>query len=178
MVVNKLLSLKECQVNLIKSNEPGIYFLFNEDKELIYIGESKFPLCRVLDHYNRSYHKDIVTKLGKVVVHTEKGKKKGIGPIFSYMRIMSTNSKDARIRQHYEKRWIRKYNPPLNFNTKNENYDLNWKEINSFILVYENFFKKNKTWYRYLNDEVMNKRPGFMKHKAMKRKIRWITRGV
>ena len=36
-------SLCECQVNLLKLNEPGIYFLLNEKLELVYIGESSNP---------------------------------------------------------------------------------------------------------------------------------------
>ena len=32
------------QVDLVKLNRPGIYFLFNDENKLIYIGESNYPM--------------------------------------------------------------------------------------------------------------------------------------
>ena len=89
--------------------------------------------------------------------------------MFDYFRIINCKSDDSRIRQHYEKRWIRKFKSPLNYNTKCETYDLSWKEIKGFILIFDNFFKKTKSWYRYLNDEVMSKRT-MQKEKVSKRR--------
>ena len=164
MVINKIHNLKHSQgINFIKANQPGVYFLFDVDKKLSYIGESKFPMSRILDHYSRAYQNN--------------KKAKGIGPVFDYFRIINCKSKDSRIRQHYEKRWIRKFKTRLNYNTKNESYDLNWKELKGFILVFENFFKNTKTWYRYLNDDVMNKRDEHKARKKIKRKEHYIRTG-
>lgn len=164
MVINKIHNLKHSQgINFIKANQPGVYFLFDVDKKLSYIGESKFPMSRILDHYSRAYQNN--------------KKAKGIGPVFDYFRIINCKSKDSRIRQHYEKRWIRKFKTRLNYNTKNESYDLNWKELKGFILVFENFFKSTKTWYRYLNDDVMNKRDVHKARKKIKRKEHYIRTG-
>ena len=117
MLIRKIHNLKHSQgINFIKANQPGVYFLFDKDKKLSYIGESKFPMSRILDHYSRAY--DQTNKRAK-----------GIGPVFDYFRIINCKSDDSRIRQHYEKRWIRKFQTRLNYNTKNESYDLNWKEI-------------------------------------------------
>jgi len=164
MVINKIHNLKHSQgINFINANQPGVYFLFDVDKKLSYIGESKFPMSRILDHYSRAYQNN--------------KKAKGIGPVFDYFRIINCKSKDSRIRQHYEKRWIRKFKTRLNYNTKNESYDLNWKELKGFILVFENFFKNTKTWYRYLNDDVMNKRDEYKARKKIKRKEHYIRTG-
>jgi hypothetical protein len=164
MVINKIHNLKHSQgINFIKANQPGVYFLFDVDKKLSYIGESKFPMSRILDHYSRAYQNN--------------KKAKGIGPVFDYFRIINCKSKDSRIRQHYEKRWIRKFKTRLNYNTKNESYDLNWSELKGFILVFENFFKSTKTWYRYLNDDVMNKRDVHKARKKIKRKEHYIRTG-
>ncbi len=46
---------KETTIDITVNNNPGLYFLFNEEYKLIYIGESKFPLSRILDPYSRSY---------------------------------------------------------------------------------------------------------------------------
>jgi excinuclease UvrABC nuclease subunit len=61
---HKLLSLVDCQVDLLKLNQPGIYFLFNNENKLIYVGESKFPLIRIMDHYFKHYHKARKSKQG------------------------------------------------------------------------------------------------------------------
>ena len=164
MLIHKIHNLKHSQgINFIKANEPGVYFLFDKDKKLSYIGESKFPMSRILDHYSRAYQ------------HNKSAK--GIGQVFDYFRIINCKSNDSRIRQHYEKRWIRKFKTRLNYNTKNESYDLNWKELKGFILVFENFFKSTKTWYRYLNDDVMNKRDVYKARKKIKRKEHYIRTG-
>ena len=164
MVINKINKLKLFQaINLIKANQPGIYFLFDVDKKLSYIGESKFPMSRVLDHYFRAYENSKTAK--------------GIGPVFDYFRIINCKSDDSRIRQHYEKRWIRKFKSPLNYNTKNESYDLNWKEIKGFILIFDNFFKKTRSWYKYLNDDVMSKRTMQKEKKSSYRKKYYIKTG-
>ena len=170
MLINKNIhSMKECTVDLINRNRPGIYFLFDKDKKLIYIGESKFPLIRVLDHYHKHYKIERKIRSGF--------QQKGIGPVFKYFRIMNVQSEDSRIRQHYEKRWTRKYDPPLNYNTRALAYDVSWKEINSFIKVFESFFKTQTTWYRYLNDEVLAKRDSYIQLKAKKRKLRRMATG-
>ena len=164
MVINKINKLKLFQaINLIKANQPGIYFLFDKYKNLIYIGESKFPMSRVLDHYFKAYKNSKTAK--------------GIGPVFDYFRIINCKSDDSRIRQHYEKRWIRKFKSPLNYNTKCETYDLSWKEIKGFILIFDNFFKKTKSWYRYLNDEVMSKRTMQKEKVSKSRKEYYIKTG-
>ena len=165
MLIRKIHNLKHSQgINFIKANEPGVYFLFDKDKKLSYIGESKFPMSRILDHYSRAYDK------------TNK-RAKGIGPVFNYFRIINCKSDDSRIRQHYEKRWIRKFKTRLNYNTKNESYDLNWKEISGFILIFDNFFKNTRTWYRYLNDEVMCKRDVHKEKRRNQRKEYYIKTG-
>lgn len=170
MVVSKLHSIRDCQVDIIAMNRPGIYFLFNDQKELIYIGESKFPLIRILDHYHKHY---TVKKIGKRSGY----QKKGIGPIFAYFRTMHVQSEDSRIRQHYEKRWTRKYNPSLNYNMKAENYDLTWIEINAFSYIYDSFFYQDMSWHRYLNDEVLSKRKSFAEAKKIKRRRRYLATG-
>ena len=50
MELNKLHSVINCQVDIVGMNRPGVYFLFDDTKKLIYIGQSKFPLLRILDH--------------------------------------------------------------------------------------------------------------------------------
>ena len=165
MVVNKLHTLSNCRaINLLTANQPGIYFLFNKEKELIYIGESKFPVSRILDHYFKAY------------AYTHRCAK-GIGPVFDHFRIISCKSEDSRIRQHFEKRWIRKFKSLLNFNTKCETYDLDWKELNGFILIFEHFFKKDMTWNKYLNDEVISKRILHKEKRKIRRKKYYIKHG-
>ena len=156
-------SLCECQVNLLKLNEPGIYFLLNEKLKLVYIGESSNPLIRVLSHYFRSY---------------PNGKdKKGIGPVFTHFRIILTNE-DKRIRQHYEKRWIKKFNPPINWNGQSEApYLLTRKELNNFIKVYDKFFKEDMSWHKYINDEVVKQMDKYIVHRKKLRKERYARTG-
>lgn len=170
MQINKIKDISNCRIDIIKDNQPGVYFLFDKDRQLIYIGESKFPLIRVLDHYHKHYK---IEKVGR----RHGFQQKGIGPVFHYFRVITIQSEDSRIRQHYEKRWIRKYDPPLNYNTRALAYDLTWKEINSFIYVYESFFKTQLSWYRYLNDEVLAKRDSYITLKARKRKLRYAATG-
>jgi hypothetical protein len=158
MVLNKLNNILDCRVDIVGMNRPGIYFLFDDTKKLIYIGESKFPLIRILDHFHKHYK---IKKTGSRSGYQQKG----IGPIFTYFRTMHVQSEDSRIRQHYEKRWIRKYDPPLNYNTRAENYDLTWREINGFVYVYDSFFYQDMSWHRYLHDEVMSKRRSFVESK-------------
>jgi hypothetical protein len=55
MVLNKLNNILDCRVDIVGMNRPGIYFLFDDTKKLIYIGESKFPLIRILDHFHKHY---------------------------------------------------------------------------------------------------------------------------
>ena len=146
-------------------NRPGIYFLFDQDKKLIYIGESKFPLTRILDHYFRHYKKNPEDKGNK---------QKGIGPVFSYFRIMEVKG-DKRIRQHYEKRWMKRFKPPINLDFNHRNticYDLSWKEINAFIRIYDDFFSKQMTWHRYLQDEVCRHRRSFLAYRRKTRKYK------
>ena len=170
MEVNKLHSVIHCQVDIVKMNRPGIYFLFDDHKKLIYIGESKFPLIRIMDHFWKHY------KIKKIGIR-QGFQQKGIGPVFAYFRIIQVTSEDSRVRQHYEKRWIRKYDPELNYNTRHKAYDLTWKEFQGFMQVYESFFKKDMTWFRYLNDEVLRQRPIFRKIKKEKRKRRYAMTG-
>lgn len=162
--IKRFLSLCECQVNLLKLNEPGIYFLFNENLELKYIGESSNPMIRILNHYFRSY---------------PEGKKlKGIGPIFSHFRIILSNQ-DKRIRQHYEKRWIKKFNPPVNWNGQSEApYLLTIKELKHFIKIYDDFFKADgMSWYQYINDQVVKQMDKYILHKKKLRKERYAKTG-
>ena len=170
MVIDNIYHIHHCQVDIVKMNRPGIYFLFNEKKELIYIGESKFPLIRILDHYHKHYK---IKKTGGRSGYQQKG----IGPIFTYFRTMHVQSEDSRIRQHYEKRWIRKYDPPLNYNTRAENYDLSWREINGFAYVYDSFFYQDMSWHKYLNEEVLSKRKAFVEAKKIKRRRRYLATG-
>jgi hypothetical protein len=120
---------------------PGIYFLYNEGK-IIYIGISKIPIIRILDHY-----------------YTKKNPAKGLGPCFDQFRIITLKKvyKDERILQHYEKRWIRKFNPIKNFNTRNLYYNFSIRDIKYFIDVYDEYFKGHMPWNRYINDEVLKK---------------------
>jgi len=131
---------------------PGLYFLYNLG-ELIYIGISRLPAFRVLQHY---YTVDVP--------------KKGIGPVFDQFRVITLNKtyKDERILQHYEKRWIRKFNPKLNFHTKNVFYDLSINDIKYHIDTYEQYFKGHMGWHRYINDLVIKKNEIYKKHKKEK----------
>jgi excinuclease UvrABC nuclease subunit len=149
-------------INITVSNNPGLYFIFNEHYKLIYVGESKFPLARILDHYCRSYSG------GKA--------KKGIGPVFTYFRIISLNNDEVRIRQHYEKRFIKKYNPRLNANSNTAPYTLTSKQLKAHVLIYEKFFK-NISWYRYINDEVLKKMDEGMKHRKKLRRANYLKTG-
>jgi len=172
MEVNKLHSVIHCQVDIVKMNRPGIYFLFDDHKKLIYIGESKFPLIRIMDHFWKHYK---IKKIGNR--HRQGFQQKGIGPVFAYFKIIQVQSEDSRVRQHYEKRWIRKYSPELNYNTKHLGYDLTWKEFQGFVRVYESFFKNDMTWHQYLNDEVLRQRPMFRELKAERRRRRYLATG-
>jgi hypothetical protein len=133
---------------------PGLYFLYNLG-ELIYIGISRLPAFRVLQHY-----------------YTTDAPKKGIGPIFDQFRVIVLNKtyKDERILQHYEKRWIRKFNPKLNTHTKNVFYDLSIKDIKYHIDTYEQYFKGHMGWHRYINDLVIKKNEIYKKHKRERKK--------
>jgi|TARA_A100000171_G_C2126939_1_gene144133 hypothetical protein len=152
MVLNKSklipFSNTNSQVNFVKHNLPGLYFLFNKDYKLIYIGESIYPLCRILDHcYKPS---------------------RGVGPVFAFMRIMQVTDSDFRIRQHYEKRWIKKFNSPLNYNGDTAPYELSYKEIKGFIAVYEGFFK-DMPWFTYINDYVLKKQQNYIDYRREQR---------
>jgi hypothetical protein len=160
MVLNKFklipFSNTVSQVNFVKHNLPGLYFLFDQDYKLIYVGESIYPLSRISDHYYKSTLKN--------------GKRcKGIGPIFAYMRIMQVRDKDFRIRQHYEKRWIKKFNPPVNHNGDTAPYELSYKEIKSYISVYEGFFKREMPWFTYINDHVLKRQQNYIDYRREKR---------
>ena len=144
------------QVNFVKHNLPGLYFLFDQDYELVYVGESIYPLSRISDHYYKS-----TLKSGK--------RCKGIGPIFAYMRIMQVRDKDFRIRQHYEKRWIKKFSPPVNSNGDSCPYELSYLEIKGYISVYEGFFKQEVPWYLYINDHVLKKQQNYIDYRREKR---------
>jgi excinuclease UvrABC nuclease subunit len=167
---HKLLSLVDCQVDLLKLNQPGIYFLFNDKNKLIYIGESKFPLIRIMDHYFKHYPKERKFKKGF--------QKKGIGPVFSKFRILTLKKEtDKRIKQHYEKRWIKRFNPELNFHSSQVPYNVSIKEIKTFIMIYEDFFSDRMTWFRYINDEVMKQRPDYKEHSKKLRRRRYEITG-
>jgi hypothetical protein len=162
---NKLRTFSESvtQVNFIKDNYPGLYFLFDSEYKLVYIGESLLPLSRISDHYFKAYAG------GK--------SKKGIGPIFNYFRIMQIKDEDFRIRQHFEKRWIKKYEPPVNANGQNSApYPLSYNQIRDFISVYETFFK-NMSWFTYINDEVIKKMPCYSQYRNKKRRQRALKQG-
>jgi hypothetical protein len=169
MVVNRIHNILNCQVDIIHMNRPGIYFLFDDTLKLIYIGESKFPLIRVLDHFHKHYK---IKKLNRSGFQ-----QKGVGPVFAYFRTMHVLSEDSRVRQHYEKRWTRKYNPPLNYKTKHASYDLSWVEFLGFLKVYDSFFKKDMGWFRYINEQVLSQRDAFKQRKAIRRRERYLTTG-
>tara|TARA_R100001510_G_C7616108_1_gene178221 strand:+ start:389 stop:889 length:501 start_codon:yes stop_codon:yes gene_type:complete len=153
---------KETVIDITISNNPGLYFLFNEHYKLIYIGESKFPLARILDHYWRSYAG------GKA--------KKGIGPVFIYFRIISSHTDEIRIRQHYEKRFIKQFNPELNYNSNTAPYVLTTNQLKSHVLIHEKFFK-DMSWYRYINDEVLKKMDAGINHKKKLRRANYLKTG-
>lgn len=138
---NKIHTLLYFNFDQRKLCVPGIYFLFNEGK-IIYIGISKIPIIRILDHY-----------------YSLNNPTKGLGPCFDQFRVITLKKtyKDERILQHYEKRWIRKFNPEKNFNTKHLYYNLSIKDIKYFINVYNEYFKGHMPWHRYINDEVLKK---------------------
>ena len=135
---------------------PGLYFLYNLG-ELIYIGISRLPAFRVLQHY-----------------YTINAPKRGIGPIFDQFRVITLNKtyKDERILQHYEKRWIKKFNPKLNVYTKNAFYDLSINDIKYHIDTYEQYFKGHMGWHRYINDLVLKKQENYKKHKNVRERIK------
>lgn len=138
---NKIHTLLYFNFDQRKLCVPGIYFLFNEGK-IIYIGISKIPIIRILDHY-----------------YSLNNPTKGLGPCFDQFRVITLKKsyKDERILQHYEKRWIKKFNPEKNFNTKHLYYNLSIKDIKYFINVYNEYFKGHMPWHRYINDEVLKK---------------------
>jgi len=154
---------KETTIDIAINNNPGLYFLFNEEYKLIYIGESKFPLSRILDHYSRSYEGSKT--------------KKGIGPIFIYFRIILLNTDEIRIRQHYEKRFIKQYNPEINHGSHRAPYDLTYRQIKAHVLLHEKFFK-DISWYRYINDEVLKKMDSGLKHKKRLRRAKYLKTGI
>jgi excinuclease UvrABC nuclease subunit len=153
---------KETTVDIALNNNPGLYFLFNDDYKLIYIGESKTPLSRVLDHYSRSYEGSKT--------------KKGIGPVFTYFRIILLNNEEIKVRQHYEKRFIKKYNPEINHGSNRAPYNLTCREIKAHIIIHQQFFK-NLSWYRYINDEVLKKLDDGRAHKKKLRRINYLKFG-
>jgi excinuclease UvrABC nuclease subunit len=153
---------KKTTIDITTSNNPGLYFLFNEECKLIYIGESKCPLSRILDHYFRSYEGSKT--------------KKGIGPVFTYFRIILLSIDEIRIRQHYEKRFIKKYNPKLNSNSNTAPYTLTSKQLKAHVLLHEKFFN-NISWYRYINDEVLKKMDEGRKHKKILRRAQFLKTG-
>lgn len=151
---NKIHTLLYFNFDQRKLCNPGIYFLFNEGK-IIYIGLSKNPIIRILDHY---YSLNIPTK--------------GLGPCFDQFRVITLKKtyKDERILQHYEKRWIKKFNPEKNFNTKHLYYNLSIKDIKYFINVYNEYFKGHMPWNRYINDEVLKKTEYYKQERKLFRK--------
>jgi hypothetical protein len=99
-------------------------------------------------------------------------------PVFSKFRILTLKKEtDKRIRQHYEKRWIRRFDPELNFHSSQVPYDVSIKEIRAFILIYEDFFSGRMTWFRYINDEVMKQRPDYKEHSKKLRRRRYDSNG-
>ena len=147
---------KKTTIDITINNNPGLYFLFNEKYKLIYIGESKFPLSRILDHYSRSYEGSKT--------------KKGIGPVFTYFRIILLSTDEIRIRQHYEKRFIKQYNPEINHGSHRAPYTLTYRQIKAFF--------NNISWYRYINDEVLKKMDAGLKHKKKLRRAQFLKTGV
>lgn len=153
---------KKTVIDITASNNPGLYFFFNEHYKLIYIGESKFPLARILDHYWRSYSENKI--------------KKGVGPVFTYFRIISLNTDEIRIRQHYEKRFIKKYNPELNYGSNRAPYTLTTNQLKAHVLIHEKFFK-DMSWYRYINDEVLKKMDAGLQYKKKLRRASYLKTG-
>ena len=104
--------------------------------------------------------------------------KKGIGPVFSKFRILTLKKEtDKRIKQHYEKRWIKRFNPEVNFHSSQVPYNVSIKEIKTFIMIYEDFFSDRMTWFRYINDEVMKQRPDYKEHSKKLRRRRYEITG-
>ena len=123
-----------------------------------------------MDHYFKHYPKERKFKKGF--------QKKGIGPVFSKFRILTLKKEtDKRIKQHYEKRWIKRFNPELNFHSSQVPYNVSIKEIKTFIMIYEDFFSDRMTWFRYINDEVMKQRPDYKEHSKKLRRRRYEITG-
>jgi hypothetical protein len=156
---SKIISFSLAQVDLIKHNQPGLYFLFNENLELIYIGESKYPLIRIQDHFFKHYTKAKKTK-----------RKKGIGPIFKYFRIIQVKNRDTRIRQHYEKRWLRRFRPLVNETNSDMPYTIQYKQLINHMLIFDDFFASQMSWYRYINDEVIRREKSVMENRNKRRR--------
>lgn len=136
--LNKFQSVKNITVDFT-NNKPGVYFLLNINEKtprykriknsyiqdqngnyvidhgmditervtrvLIYVGESIYPIKRLASHY---FEKNVDKK--------ERKEKKGIGPIFTHVRILDKFKRfeyDS-VRCHHEKLLVRKYLPYLN----------------------------------------------------------------
>ena len=187
--LNKFQSIKNITMDFTKS-KPGIYFLLDVNEKtprykrikntyvqdpkgnyvidhsidilekvprvLKYIGESIYPIKRVIDHY----------------FNTSKDKTKGVGPVFTHIRIMNMfkNFEYDTMRLHYERIFVRKYLPDLNQASQlSENqkliilnsagkvtpYDL----IKPYLLNSKDIYKAFKAWeiedMNYIKNELV-----------------------
>lgn len=179
--LNKFQSVKNMTSDFTK-NKPGIYFLLDVNEKtprykriknsyvqdpngnyvidhgmditervtrvLIYVGESIYPIRRLASHY---FEENVDKKENK--------EKKGIGPVFTHVRILDKfkSFEYDSIRLHYERILVRKYLPHLNQAsqlTENQKliilnsagkvspYDL----IKPYLIHARDIFKAYKAW--------------------------------
>jgi len=193
--LNKFQSVKNITSDFTK-NKPGIYFLLDVNEKtprykriknsyiqdpngnyvidhgmditervtrvLIYVGESIYPIRRLASHY---FEENVDKKNRK--------DKKGIGPVFTHVRIIDKfkGFKYDSIRLHYERILVRKYLPHLNQAsqlTENQKliilnsegkvspYDL----IKPYLLHSKNIYEAFKAWetedMNYINEEFVS----------------------
>lgn len=192
--LNKFQSVKNMTSDFTR-NKPGIYFLLDVNEKtprykriknsyiqdpngnyvidhgmditervtrvLIYVGESIYPIRRLASHY---FEENVDKK--------ERKEKKGIGPVFTHVRILDKfkSFEYDSIRLHYERILVRKYLPHLNQAsqlTENQKliilnsagkvspYDL----IKPYLLHSRDIYKAFKAWeiedINYINEELV-----------------------
>lgn len=192
--LNKFQSVKNMTSDFTK-NKPGIYFLLDVNEKtprykriknsyvqdpngnyvidhgmditervtrvLIYVGESIYPIRRLASHY---FEENVDKKENK--------EKKGIGPVFTHVRILDKfkSFEYDSIRLHYERILVRKYLPHLNQAsqlTENQKliilnsagkvspYDL----IKPYLLHSRDIYKAFKAWeiedMNYIDEEFV-----------------------
>jgi len=194
MIIN--LNKFQCVKNFtfdFTNNKPGIYFLLNVDEKtprykrlksnyiqnpkgnyvmdhgmditervtrvLIYVGESIHPIKRLTEHYFEE--------------RLNKKEKKGIGPIFTHIRIIDKfkGFEYDSIRLHYERILVRKYLPHLNQASQlTENQKLiilnsagkvsPYNLIKPYLIHARDIYKAFKAWeiedMNYINKEFVS----------------------